>query len=84
MHYYILWPVYPKMIIKVQKCTSFFIKEGLMEVNRQLVDIASSENLPLKLTGKPGRVTADQLENTLSLFKWVYSQVLIRLKSIMI
>ncbi|XP_076093578.1 sec1 family domain-containing protein 2-like isoform X2 [Mytilus galloprovincialis] len=52
------------------------VKEGLMEVNRQLVDIASKENLPLKLTGKPGRVTADQLENTLSLFKGKYDMIL--------
>ncbi|CAC5400219.1 unnamed protein product [Mytilus coruscus] len=47
-----------------------------MEVNRQLVDTASKENLPLKLTGKPGRVTADQLENTLSLFKGKYDMIL--------
>ena len=45
------------------------LQEGLMEVNRQLVDTASKENLPLKLTGKPGRVSAEQLENTLTLFK---------------
>ena len=45
------------------------LQEGLMEVNRQLVDTASKENLPLKLTGKPGRVNAEQLENTLTLFK---------------
>ena len=40
-----------------------------MEVNRQIVEAASSCALPLKLTGKPGRVTADQLNSTLQLFK---------------
>ena len=40
-----------------------------MDVNRQLVEAASSRSLPLKLTGKPGRVTADSLQNTIKLFK---------------
>ena len=42
-----------------------------MDVNRRLVEAASQEKLPLKLTGRPGRVTADQLDNTLELFKSV-------------
>ena len=44
-------------------------QEGLMDVNRKLVEAASSAGLPLKLTGKPGRVTPDQLKNTLNLFR---------------
>ena len=40
-----------------------------MEVNRQIVEAASNCALPLKLTGKPGRVTAEQLHSTLQLFK---------------
>jgi len=43
-------------------------KEALMEVNRLLVETATSEKLPLKLSGRPGRVTADQLDTTLDLF----------------
>lgn len=42
-----------------------------MEVNRSLVEAASSEQLPLKLSGKPGRVSAEQLETTLRLFRYV-------------
>jgi len=44
-------------------------KEALMEVNRQLVEAASQCNLPLSLVGKPGRVTAEQLDSTLKLFR---------------
>ena len=32
---------------------------------------ASREKLPLKLTGRPGRVTSEQIDNTLVLFKSV-------------
>lgn len=60
----------------LQPLLSNKMKEGLMEVNRQLVDTASKENLPLKLTGKPGRVSAEQLENTLTLFKGKYDVIL--------
>ena len=42
-----------------------------MDVNRQLVEAASTCNLPLSLKGKPTRVTAEQLQSTLDLFKWV-------------
>ncbi|XP_060064250.1 sec1 family domain-containing protein 2-like [Ylistrum balloti] len=51
------------------------VKEGLMEVNRSLVEAASTEKLPLKLSGKPGRVTAEQLDNTLKLFKGNYKAI---------
>ncbi len=44
-----------------------------MDVNRQLVEAASSCALPVKLTGKPGRVTAEQLKSTLQLFKYVFT-----------
>ncbi|XP_013412242.1 sec1 family domain-containing protein 2 [Lingula anatina] len=44
-------------------------KEALMEVNRQLVEAASSEHLPLSLSGRPGRVTVEQLHSHVKLFK---------------
>ncbi|XP_064650152.1 sec1 family domain-containing protein 2-like [Lineus longissimus] len=44
-------------------------KEALMEVNKRLVEAAMKENLPLKMSGKPGRITADQLESHVKLFK---------------
>ncbi|KAH9488309.1 Sec1 domain-containing protein 2 [Bulinus truncatus] len=50
-------------------------KEGLMDVNRKLVETASSEKLPLNLSGRPGRVTADQIESTVTLFKGKYSLI---------
>ena len=40
-----------------------------MELNRQLVEAASRENLPLRLSGRPGRVTIEQLDTHVSLFK---------------
>ncbi|ESO85938.1 hypothetical protein LOTGIDRAFT_235701 [Lottia gigantea] len=51
------------------------IKEGLMDVNRQLVEAASSEKLPVKLTGKPGRITHQQLSSTLQLFQSNYRAI---------
>lgn len=50
-------------------------KEAIMEVNRRLVETASAEKLPLNLTGRPGRITADQIDSTLSLFKGKYPLV---------
>ena len=44
-----------------------------MELNRQLVQAATSENLAIKLTGKPGRITADQLKQHVQLFKYVHT-----------
>ncbi|XP_070581895.1 sec1 family domain-containing protein 2-like isoform X2 [Ptychodera flava] len=44
-------------------------KECLMEINRQLVEAASQEGLPLQLTGRLGRVNADTLQSHLKLFK---------------
>ncbi|XP_064616933.1 sec1 family domain-containing protein 2-like [Liolophura sinensis] len=44
-------------------------KESLMNVNRHLVEAATKEKLPLKLSTKPGRVTPDLLTSTLTLFK---------------
>ena len=40
-----------------------------MDVNRQLVEAASVCNLPLSLKGKATKITADQLQCTLDLFK---------------
>lgn len=40
-----------------------------MDVNRKLVETASAEKLPLNLAGRPGRVTAEQIESTVTLFK---------------
>ncbi|CAL1535071.1 unnamed protein product [Lymnaea stagnalis] len=50
-------------------------KEAIMEVNRRLVETASAEKLPLNLTGRPGRITADQIEASVSLFKGKYPLV---------
>nr|XP_006819040.1 PREDICTED: sec1 family domain-containing protein 2-like [Saccoglossus kowalevskii] len=44
-------------------------KECLMEINRQIVEAASEEGLPLQLTGRIGRVTADSIHTHLKLFK---------------
>ncbi|WAR31681.1 SCFD2-like protein [Mya arenaria] len=51
-------------------------KEALMEVNRQLVEAAAQCDLPLSLSGKPGRVTAEQLDSTLKLFRGKYKQIM--------
>ncbi|RUS87136.1 hypothetical protein EGW08_005068, partial [Elysia chlorotica] len=51
-------------------------KEALMEVNRNLVEVAAAEKLPLNLGGsRPGRVSADLLDKTLALFKGKYSLI---------
>ncbi|XP_067662541.1 sec1 family domain-containing protein 2-like [Haliotis asinina] len=50
-------------------------KECLMAVNRRLVEAATSEKLPVNLAGKPGRVTAEQLDTTLNLFKGNYAAI---------
>ncbi|KAK3101790.1 hypothetical protein FSP39_006372 [Pinctada imbricata] len=50
-------------------------KEAVMDVNRQLVEAASRENLPLKLSGRPGRITADTIDSTVMLFKENYKAV---------
>ncbi|XP_051511424.1 sec1 family domain-containing protein 2-like [Myxocyprinus asiaticus] len=42
-------------------------KEAVMEVRRQLVDAASKENLPIKMS--LGRVTAEQLSSYVQLFR---------------
>ncbi|XP_066532983.1 sec1 family domain-containing protein 2 [Hoplias malabaricus] len=42
-------------------------KEAVMEVRRQLVEAASKENLPIKMS--LGRVTADQLSSYVQLFR---------------
>ncbi|XP_033732096.1 sec1 family domain-containing protein 2-like [Pecten maximus] len=60
------------------------VKEGLMEVNRSLVEAASTEKLPLKLSGKPGRVTAEQLDNTLKLFKGNYKAISNHLETVQV
>ncbi|XP_021340934.1 sec1 family domain-containing protein 2-like [Mizuhopecten yessoensis] len=60
------------------------VKEGLMEVNRSLVESASTEKLPLKLSGKPGRVTAEQLDNTLQLFKGNYKAISNHLETVQV
>ncbi|XP_072016358.1 LOW QUALITY PROTEIN: sec1 family domain-containing protein 2-like, partial [Amphiura filiformis] len=45
-------------------------KESLMELNRQLVDVISRENLPLNLAGsKWGRINADTVQKHLQLLK---------------
>ncbi|XP_041370834.1 sec1 family domain-containing protein 2-like [Gigantopelta aegis] len=59
-------------------------KEALMDVNRHLVEAASLQKLPLKLTGRVGRVTADQLDNTLALFKGNYQAIQAHLDTIQI
>ena len=40
-----------------------------MDVNRKLVETAAAEKLPLNLSARPGRVTADQINTTLELFR---------------
>ena len=41
-----------------------------MELNRQLVDVISRENLPLNLAGsKMGRINADTIQKHLQLLK---------------
>ncbi|KAI8779547.1 sec1 family domain-containing protein 2 [Biomphalaria glabrata] len=50
-------------------------KEAIMDVNRKLVETASAEKLPLNLAGRPGRVTAEQIESTVTLFKGKYSLI---------
>ncbi|KAH3796873.1 sec1 family domain-containing protein 2-like [Dreissena polymorpha] len=50
-------------------------KEALMEVNRQLVEAAVKNGLPLSLTGKPTRVSAEQLNSTLKLFRGQYDKI---------
>lgn len=50
-------------------------KEALMEVNRQLVEAASNSDLPVSLTGKPTKVTAEQLNSTLKLFGGKYKEI---------
>ncbi|CAG5135876.1 unnamed protein product [Candidula unifasciata] len=47
-------------------------KEALMDVNRKLVETASAEKLPLRLSARPGRITADQIDSTVALFKGKY------------
>lgn len=59
-------------------------KEALMDVNRQLVEAASTCNLPLSLKGKPTKVTADQLQSTLDLFKGNYSNISTHLDAIQV
>lgn len=59
-------------------------KEALMDVNRQLVEAASTCNLPLSLKGKPTRVTAEQLQSTLDLFKGNYSHISSHLDAIQV
>lgn len=59
-------------------------KEALMDVNRQLVEAASTCNLPLSLKGKPTKVTADQLQSTLDLFKGDYSNISAHLDAIQV
>ncbi|XP_050412270.1 sec1 family domain-containing protein 2 [Patella vulgata] len=46
-----------------------------MDVNRQLVESASNVKLPVKLSGKPGRVTPNVLYDTLNLFRANYSAI---------
>ncbi|XP_069121986.1 sec1 family domain-containing protein 2-like [Argopecten irradians] len=60
------------------------VKEGLMEVNRSIVEAASTEKLPVKLSGKPGRVTAEQLDNTLKLFKGNYKAISNHLETVQV
>lgn len=50
-------------------------KEALMEVNRQLIEAASDCDLPISLSGKPTRVSAEQLNSTLSLFRGKYQEI---------
>ncbi|BFZ20390.1 hypothetical protein BsWGS_23429 [Bradybaena similaris] len=50
-------------------------KEALMDVNRKLVETASAEKLPLQLSARPGRITADQIDLTVALFKGKYSLI---------
>ncbi|XP_059171977.1 sec1 family domain-containing protein 2-like isoform X2 [Physella acuta] len=52
------------------------LKEAILDVNRKLVEAASAEKLPINLSGRPGRVTADQLESTASLFKGKYPLIM--------
>lgn len=40
-----------------------------MEIHRNLVEAAAAESLPLSLSGKPGRVTAEQILHTITLFR---------------
>ena len=40
-----------------------------MDVNRSIVEAASTEGLPIKLSGKPGRVTVEQIKSHLGLFR---------------
>ncbi|CAH1787281.1 unnamed protein product [Owenia fusiformis] len=44
-------------------------KEALMEVNRRLVESASTSGLPVKLDARPGRVSANTLESHVQLFR---------------
>ncbi|XP_053380994.1 sec1 family domain-containing protein 2-like isoform X2 [Mercenaria mercenaria] len=50
-------------------------KEALMEVNRQLIEAASACGLPISLTGKPTRISAEQLNSTLTLFRGRYKEI---------
>ncbi|KAL4237716.1 Sec1 domain-containing protein 2 [Mactra antiquata] len=50
-------------------------KEALMDVNRQLIEAATDCDLPVSLKGKPTRVTAEQLNSTLNLFKGKYKEI---------
>jgi hypothetical protein len=70
--------IVPGCLAQVQKSKSLELldclvhskqKEAVMEVNKQLVEAAMKENLPLRMSGKPGRITADQLESHIKLFK---------------
>lgn len=59
-------------------------KEGLMEVNRQLVEAAAQSKLPLSLKGRPTRVTAEQLQTVLQLFKGKYKTIVNHLDAVQV
>ena len=61
-----------RLVFLLRGCVCIFyvsLQEGLLEAHRQIVDAASRESLPLNLSGRPGRVTTEQLHNHLALFK---------------
>jgi len=47
----------------------FGLQEALMEVNRQIIEAASQSNLPVALSGRPTKVTAEQINSTVKLFR---------------
>ncbi|XP_074654254.1 sec1 family domain-containing protein 2-like isoform X2 [Tubulanus polymorphus] len=62
-------PREPKATNLLQNLMCAKQKEGLMGVNRLLVETAQTEEVPIKLSGKPGRVSLDQILSHIDLFK---------------